>query len=564
MSDASDKTIAFSRFAARMARGKRIRRGDTLLDHPDPRAAVAALPADEFFYLVAERGLPEAQELLLLGSPEQVQTVLDIEAWDRDRLSLAKAEPWLSALVEAPFEQVQAWLRGFDVELVALLLRRRMKVWDLTLGEEPEEEPEGQLFKTPDGFFMIEATGGPDAQRVTLALIEALYSADLVHARRVLVALNAELDSDLEEQAYRWRAGRLADLGFVDYYEALEVYAPLDPATVEVGEATGHRVRPFVDEESARANADALRMPRALAESVTSPKSRFARALSGLTDDEQLADVHAALVALSNRVLSADRVTPSDAARIAEVLARMQGTLDLALEYLARTAPTTKTRESVEREALQSVPLLRLHRLGVSLVAKVSKAAQTLLRENPFASATEALALWAADDAEVLSALTAGRPLYPRLLDPDPAHGTRPFGALADVARATARLERLAMQVALVRALGVEPRELSPERWPTLGIREGAAIDFGVLARTVLVGRLLGNTHPGLHALSEHELARFAASAFDVRARAFETLCAAVPGGNVPQAAAQVARDWADSLVPLEPVLKASEVPTDA
>ena len=46
MSDSKDKMLPFSRFAARLGRGRRIRRGDTLLDTADPQAAVRALPVD--------------------------------------------------------------------------------------------------------------------------------------------------------------------------------------------------------------------------------------------------------------------------------------------------------------------------------------------------------------------------------------------------------------------------------------------------------------------------------------------------------------------------------------
>ena len=47
----------------------------------------------------------------------------------------------------------------------------------------------------------------------------------------------AESDAELEEMAYRWRQARMADLGFADYYEALEVYRELDPASVQLGDA---------------------------------------------------------------------------------------------------------------------------------------------------------------------------------------------------------------------------------------------------------------------------------------------------------------------------------------
>lgn len=556
MSEAENKMLPFSRFAARLSRGRRIRRGDTLTDTPDPRAAVRALPADEFYFLITERGLPETQELLLLGSPDQVQLLLDFEAWDRDHLSPAKAEPWLAALAEAPPEQVYEWMRGLDVELVALLMRRRMRLYDLTLGEEPEDDPEGQFFKTPDGFFMIDALGSPDEQRVTQALLEALYSVDLEYARRILVGLKGELDSELEETGYRWRAGRLADLGFVDPYEALEVYAAVDPTSVKIGEAKGQRVRPLVDpgEGETRASADALRMPTALVETLSARGSRFARAVSRLTSDDDLAEVHASLVALGNRVLSADRVSPADQENIRDVFERMLGTLDLALEYLARGD------EDRETEAVRTVSLVRLHRTGVALVAKVGKLARALVKENPFAQVA-GLDLWEPEEGETLAPLLELRPRFPRALDDDPASGGRPFSALADIARATRHLESMAAQLALLVALGVRPAELVASRWKDLGVRDPHAVDAATLARTVLVGRLLGHTEPGLVPLTREDVLAFARLAFDVPSRALDTMRAAMPGGRLPASAEPIAQRWAASLVPLGPVLRAPDEP---
>ena len=37
-----------------------------------------------------------------------------------------------------------------------------------------------------------------------------------------------EPPAELEENSYRWRSGRLADLGYVDFYEALDLFRPLD------------------------------------------------------------------------------------------------------------------------------------------------------------------------------------------------------------------------------------------------------------------------------------------------------------------------------------------------
>ena len=58
------------------------------------------------------------------------------------------------------------------------------------------------------------------------------------------MSARSELSAELEEQSYRWRSGRLADLGYVDFYDALDLFRPLTPDQVKIGEGTEDRVIP--------------------------------------------------------------------------------------------------------------------------------------------------------------------------------------------------------------------------------------------------------------------------------------------------------------------------------
>jgi hypothetical protein len=529
-----DNVIALSRYRAQLGRGKRARRAEELFAGLEPERAIRALPPDEFYYVLTELGFPEAGEVLQYASTEQVQGVLDFVLWERDELSLEHLDEWLGALVEAPTANVAAWLRGLDVELVALMIRKRARVYDVSL-DEPPEEPEGTFFNTPDRLFVLDLLGGEDQARTTARLIDALYREDRNLARRLLVGLRGELDAELEELAYRWRSGRMADLGFIDFYEALEIYREIDPASVKVDEQAPEQVRP-----SDRAREGDLRLPAFLAERL-SGKSPFAQAMSGVKAQEELAELHFALVALSNRALSADRVTPGDQERMAAVLARVAATLDLAVEFLARGSEERATL------AVRTVPLVRIFQLGASLIAKVQRLGRALLRETPFSPLRPEISLFEAEDAEVLAAVTALRPLFPRRLEEPPAPGERPFSRLADLATATAALERTAATVALLYALGVRPEQLaSPEE---LGVSEPAALDAGTLARTMLVLRLLGDTGP-LRPLRGDEVARFQA----LDAATFGPAVHRILAPNTPALTA-VADRWTASLSPLEPVL---------
>ncbi|MES1210011.1 MAG: DUF6178 family protein, partial [Pseudomonadota bacterium] len=294
--------------------------------------------------------------------------------------------------------------------------------------------------------------------------------------------------------------------------------------------------------------------------------SPFARAAQKLAGREDVDDLRFALVTLTNRVMAADRVQPGDDDAVAAVLDRLLATLDLAVERLAR--------DDDERgaAALRSIPLVKLFRLGVSLTGKVKRLAETLRRKGPFGA--RGLTLAEPDDATVMEAVLRLRPLYPRLLDDPPAAGERPFRSLADLARAAAALERAAAVQAMISALGVTLEDLLPGGAVLAQTQtDEAGLDFGVIARTVLVARLLeaSDTTPPrsgrapLRPLKPEEVTAFEGrltrgkdgrpempAAFERGGLALLQEAAPAP---LAAAAKAVAARWIASLAPLEPVL---------
>jgi hypothetical protein len=223
----ADNVVALSQHRAALARGRRARHADLLWDSPDPAAAIRALPGDEFYYVLHELGFPEAMEVMIHGTGEQVRAALDFALWDRDSLSPADTETWLSAMATAPRPVLGRWLRSLDIELLAILIRGRARIYDLSLEEEPDE-PQGTLWTTPDRSFALDLGGDNDAVSTTITMLHSMYDHDLQWTRRVLVGMRSDLEAELEESSYRWRSGRMADLGFLDYFEALAVYQEID------------------------------------------------------------------------------------------------------------------------------------------------------------------------------------------------------------------------------------------------------------------------------------------------------------------------------------------------
>jgi hypothetical protein len=215
--------VALSPFRAELGRGRRLRRAEALYEARDLGEAVRALPGDELYYVLHEIGLTEGAEILARATAEQLQVVLDFALWERDSIGEAPFGEWLEAMSAAPYETVGRWLAGLDTELVALMIRRRAQIYDVSIDGAPDE-PAGTVFSTPDNLFVLDVLGGvhredgPDEARALIRMIDALYRADADLARRLLVGARSDLDSDLVETAFRWRQGRMAYLGFADYY----------------------------------------------------------------------------------------------------------------------------------------------------------------------------------------------------------------------------------------------------------------------------------------------------------------------------------------------------------
>jgi hypothetical protein len=169
-----------------------------------------------------------------------------------------------------------------------------------------------------------------------------------------------ELGSDLEEHAWRWRQGRMADLGYVDFYEALSIYQWLDPASVKVDEHTFVAPPPETPTE----------LPAVLAGSLDEA-GFFGKALATLASDAEVERLHGALVLLINKAMAADLVDPGDFEHGKEALGRAVAYVGLALEYLSRGDAARAG------QALLSVALERIFRVGFSPRRSCKKEAST-------------------------------------------------------------------------------------------------------------------------------------------------------------------------------------------
>jgi len=471
------------RLRTQLAGPRGYRRIDALLSEDDAAGAIARLTPSEMFELVHEVGFEDAAPLLELATAEQIQGCLDLDGWTKDELDLAPLAPWLSALLDSGFEKFGEVWSQLDAELRALIVQRQVKIYDVTLGEGPDDDNDGAMFTTPDSFFVVELLGDDDSQRLIMRIIEDLYRADLALARHTLMAARSEPPAELEEQSYRWRAGRLADMGYVDFYDALELFRPLEPTQVQIGEGSHYQV-------VGQATGEDGRLPIVVVEQVIG-RSFLARALAAIGDPAEAERIETGLMVLVNKVLAAGRARPGQTEVVKRGALYATATLSLGLETVARG--------DVERgtQALSSIGMERLFRVGYTVSHKLARLAQALAPRSITAGSPA---------RELVAALCSPRPLFSRAADDLPAPGVRPFEAAADLRRAGAILTELTVRIALVEGLGVDvvAAGQAPEPRPSLDDHIRTA-----LARAAVGGELRGEalSQPELTALRDRGMA---------------------------------------------------------
>lgn len=490
---------------------------DGLLRRPDAAKLVRATPAQPLFLFIKSLGLEDAIELLGLCSTEQVQAFLDMDAWEGDRISPSRFLPWLAALGELGIQKLAAHVRRLDPELLTSFLAPRLRIYELA-EEEPPETSEGLLYATPDRFYVIDILPDADGDGAEQALLQRflddIYRADLELGRTIVQSARWDGGAETEELAYRFRSGRMADLGYIDPYEALKIYMLLDPLS-QTARPTLELPAPPPGEAGPAALIFLPALP-----GFDDVDSTFGRAAAHLAEPER-ERLFQHLLHLANRAMSADRVELGDADAARDVLQRTAGYLSLGLEFHllppAARADTTRAPEvqvnvaqaaQLLRESLADkapVDLLRLFRIGHSLTMQLRKLA-LLLGKDPNASL---LTLVPDEDpasllpprlGEPLRGLLLLRPLYSGYLDPGkPSAGPleavpamRPFRSLADLGRAAQFLSDLAtLGMFLTAGLGLRRETLAGSLGGTVpGVREVRLDDLlGTMVANLLLER---------------------------------------------------------------------------
>src|SRR5437867_1776546 len=378
------------------------------------RRLVYSAPYQDVFLIIKTVGLADSLELLRLTSKEQRCGFIDLDCWRKDSFHMPSFMEWLAAFIQCGPEETVRIARAVDPNLLSIFLKENILVHTL----DPEEPfPDLPLIFTPDNQFGIEITGDVEGATMSGLLLDALFRFDPELGYDLIDRVYWENRVSLEEEAYQEKRRRLEEIGFVDYYEALEIYGEAQLTLSAL---------PSKDVETKGTVTLSSTLPALFVASLA-PGQYLWETLQTVQERKEADRISHGLAALANRILSVHSVTPGDLEKVRPALEEMRDMLSLGLEYLAQG------QKGQAGEILQRNDIQGLFKIGFNLLSILHDQADRIFRQRKLRLDGVEETLLEFPEAEFFSGLRRLRPLFFEGFE-DPGKATyRNFRSLADI-----------------------------------------------------------------------------------------------------------------------------------
>ena len=334
-----------------------------ILASPRSLDLVRGLSSESLFYTLKEIGLTDAGGLLALASPEQVRDMMDLDCWRKDRLDGQRLLSWLMFLDEAGSGKLAEWALQADVELLVWLVKRHCEVVrKADVERDPDFNP-GRYFSFDDQY-LLRFVG--DEEPILGLLLERLRVLDYRFYTHILEQTLFELETQLEEEALRWRMARLADRGYPDFEQARELFRIVPPHTVRP-----ERYPRTGPPPSRSRDTEAVIPPDHAVLLVSEAQSFFGTALSA-ADPAIWERLSIELAYLTNHVVMAEACDTGELSEIRRCAELVCDVLNIGLEYAAQGDPGRAA------QLVQDSQLHAFFQIGWSLVLGLYQRAKHL------------------------------------------------------------------------------------------------------------------------------------------------------------------------------------------
>jgi len=419
------------------------RRGERLLTATDLADEVATLEPLEAYYIVREIGLDQALPILLQLSHEQLQAGIDLDCWNRYDFAADSLAEWLTAFAQAGPETLAATFFSLDYVVQLLFLAQTVTVYDPDTDQVPQEDEKNVTLRamTPDGFYLLELKTEMVLKLHPFTLLDALYQYDLHATHRLLSEVRVELQTQIEEEALRFRNDRMQDIGL----------ATPDEAAILFSRPANRQPLPRPRNQKPIDDSARTRVPAVYAGPLIET-TLLQQALSLITDQGLLSRLEQELVWTINSSIIAYGEKMQDIKQISDIAERVRDTISLGLESLLAqqeaNGPLDGAAAAKAADLLEVWGITDLFRHGFAATLGLQQEVRQALRKPEFHAWYNLSESKQSDEPgdrlerAFVTALLGRHPLRSGF-DLAKAENVKAFADLADINVAHVRLKRL-------------------------------------------------------------------------------------------------------------------------
>lgn len=329
-----------------------------------PSEMMRRISEEEIFFTIKEIGEESAPAIIAFTTGRQLQYVLDVELWKKDMLDLRSASRWLDIIAASGEDKIIQFVQVTDSELLCAILGRLMRVKmrdpELDLTEQMDSLP---LFTLDDLFFM--EFRAPDSEESLKRILDTVFRWNQQYYMSLMEHLSWENSLEDEETARKWRNSRLAEKGFPEFDEVLEIYQYINKNRLS---------EPFAAPQPEHDDEQPYLMVK-FPLKVLDSNNLFRRGLDKIAATEERDRLCGELAHLANKVIIADGKDPGSAEEIRASLKKVGSYINIALEDMCVD------------DVLLAAALLRanhaelLFRRGFSLILDLRKEVQKFVRD---------------------------------------------------------------------------------------------------------------------------------------------------------------------------------------
>ena len=376
-----------------------------------PWEIVRAISEEEIYFTIKALGRERAPALITMTTGAQLRHLIDMDVWHREAFIPKEASEWIQIIAAIGEEKILQFLQVTDPELVVLILNSLVRVSvrnpDIDHLEEQDDFPWFSL----DRIFFVEFLGDVPEDLIK-SFLGTMFRWNPEYYYTVIQQIVAGVDPATVERALKWAQARLADKGFPDFDEALEIYRPVNPDLIIKGSRDAYSP---VDETEERPEK-LLAYPLATLDN----SSLFKRTLDRVNDPDERQRLSVELAHLANKVMIADVKDPGSVGDLLNGIKKVSGYINIALEEISRSDPKKAVR------IIKTNHMEILFRRGFTLILDLQTLTRKFVRRS-----TGSVENFGYPLTPIIKGLLRKRPVFTETTAPEPK--TREFESLADL-----------------------------------------------------------------------------------------------------------------------------------